>query len=381
MIRRPRGAVAHGRPRGLLPSRAMRALTIVLLVALVLPACAHRTVNETVVDRYGLEIRLRSRKPLFGGKPEARGFDHPVEISPLRLQTILGGIQVDMRPSDSSTIRERDYAIPRKLLPVIADGLSEAFAQAGPDQELVVMALRKQMQKGIFNRKYLTSFVTWIQDGELYVDLARLDWKTDLHPEDNKFRARERLPAPEVGEIVMPFTAVPDERYQVVGRQTVKTDWRSAAFGGMAIEKEVMGTRVGADDGEPTSDPTGAAAEAAEAATGEAAIAAGAAGTTDAGAAAGATAAGTAAAEAGVAGAAGSPTGGAAGVAPGAAGAASAEAGPTTGDAPDRSTDALRGLSADDLRRLADLEEARAAGRIDDSEYEVQRRAILDGGR
>jgi hypothetical protein len=360
----------------------MRALTIVLLAALVLPACTHRTVSETVVDRYGLEIRLRSRKPLFGGKPEARGFDHPVEISPLRLQTILGGIQVDMRPSDSSTIRERDYAIPRKLLPVIADGLSEAFAQAGPDQELVVMALRKQMQKGIFNRKYLTSFVTWIQDGELYVDLARLDWKTDLHPEDNKFRARDRVPVPEVGEIVMPFTAVPDEHYQVVARQTVKAEWRSAAFGGMAIEKEVMGTRAGADDGEATSDAAGAPADdAAEAATGEAAMAAGAATTaSDAAAAAGATAAGAGAAEAGAAGSAASPSGDAAAAATGGAGVAGAVSGPTAGDAPGSATDALRGLSADDLRQLADLEEARAAGRIDDSEYEVRRRAILNGG-
>ena len=63
-----------------------------------------------------------------------------------------------------------------------------------------------------------------------------------------------------------------------------------------------------------------------------------------------------------------------------AAAAASASAPAAAAEAPSQ-PDALRGLDADDLRGLADLEEARAAGRLDAASYEQQRRAILEGER
>lgn len=302
-----------------------------VLVAGVLPACGTRSVNETVVETYDLEIRLRSEKPAFGFKTIARGFGQPVEISPARLESILGGIQIDLRPSEKSALRERRYAIPRKVLPEIARGLSGAFAEAGPDQEIVVLALRKQMQKGFFNRKYLTSFVTWVENGALVVQLSRIDWKTEQH------RKRDKLPTPAVGDFVMPFSTVASGAYTKAGRQGVTVDWRSDAFGTETIEQNVAGQRTGAD----------ALAD-------------------DAPDAGGSTAAGSAEA---------APS------AAGTAGAAGAEAQVEATREAEESTDALRGLTADHLRRLADLEDARASGRIDASEYEVQRRAILDSTR
>lgn len=338
----------------------MRALTLALLALLLLPACATRTVNDTVVDEYGLEIRLRSQRPWFGATPVPRGFDHPARLSPARLETILGGIQIDMRESEDSAIRERGYAIPRKILPDVADGLSRAFAAAGPDQEIVVMALQKRMQKGIFNRKYLTSFVTWIEGEDLVVQLSRLDWKTDQH------RVGDRLPVPEVGEYVMPFETVPSELYAVAGRQGVRVAWQSPAFGAETIQENVAGTRAGADALADEDGSAGAAAEGLEA------------GATGGAAAAPASDPAAGAAEAAFPGAAG--TGNA--TASDAASDTTADAASDTStDAAGGDEDALRGLTADDLRKLADLEEARAAGRIDRAEYEMQRRAILEGVR
>jgi hypothetical protein len=350
----------------------MRALTLALTALLLLPACATRTVNDTVVDEYGLEIRLRSQRPWLGGTPVPRGFAHPARISPARLETILGGIQIDMRESEDSAIRERRYAIPRKILPDVADGLSHAFAEAGPDQEIVVMALQKRMQKGIFNRKYLTSFVTWIEGDDLVVQLSRLDWKTDQH------RVGDRLPVPEVGEYVMPFTTVPNELYAVAGRQGVRVAWQSPVFGAETIEENVAGTRAGAD---ALADEDGSAAPLAEGGEAGATSGAAAAPASDPGA----DAAGAAVPGAAGAGDANSPDSTASTTSGTTAGATSDTGSDATSDtatgAAGGDGDALRGLTADDLRELADLEEARAAGRIDRAEYELQRQAILEGVR
>ncbi len=366
----------------------MRALALTLLVALALPACATRSVNQTVVNTYDLEVMLRSEKPAFGFKTLPRGYAQPVEISAARLQAILGGIQIDLRPSEKSAIRERRYAIPRKILSNVAEGLSTGLAEAGPDQQIVVLALRKQMQKGFFNRKYLTSFVAWVEGDQLVVQLSRIDWKTDQH------RIGDKLPTPRVGEFVMPFTTVGNELYATAGRQGVEVDWRNREFGGKTIEENVAGRRTGAapiaapatpaEPAEQSDASAGAAAASSEGAAAEAAATGGAA--TDVAAPAASSGAGAAPAAAASEGAAPAAVTGA-GAAPAAvtgegvaAAAAASEAAPAAAEAPSQ-PDALRGLDADDLRGLADLEEARAAGRLDAASYEQQRRAILEGER
>ncbi len=329
-------------PGRLLRWRPMRALCLVLLALIWLPACATRTSNHTVVENYVVQIDLRSQKPLFGFKTLPRGFDQPIEISPARIEAILAGIQIDIRPEDDSPIRERRYAIPRKILPKVADGLSKAFAEAGPDQELVVLALRKQMQKGFFNRKYLTSFVAYVEGGELFIHLSRVDWKTEEQ------RARAKLPYPEVDEVVMPFATVSTELYTTVGQQAVKVDWQSEAFGEAAIQQNIAGGRSGAA---PDESPEAGVTDSATTAPSEVDGAAPTAASSGAAATSGATTVAT------------------------------PESGAATGAAADvgASPDTLRGLTPDILRRLADLEESRVAGRVDAIEYEMRRREILDG--
>jgi len=319
----------------------MRALCLVLLTLVWLPACATRSSNHTVVENHVVQVDLRSQKPLFGFRTLPRGFDQPITISPARMEAVLAGIQIDIRPSDDSAIRERRYAIPRKILPKVADAMSRAFAEADPDQELVVLALRKQMQKGFFNRKYLTSLIAYVEGGELYIHLSRVDWKTEEHRRGNK------LPYPQIGKVVMPFATVPTELYATVGQQAVKVDWQSDAFGPAAIEENVAGGRSGAapdesdDPGvvDPASAENGPIDEAPDAPT---------------------------------------PATGAAAAA-GAAGTTTVVVEEVVEEEAVSSPDTLRGLTPDTLRRLADLEEDRVAGRVDVVEYELRRRAILDG--
>jgi hypothetical protein len=193
------------------------------LAALLVSGCASRSNYKGVKTGYGLEVLLRNYKPMFG-KPEARGFQHPLRIETPRLIKILSMIEVDMRPSKDSAIRERRVAISSHIVNKMADGLSDALQHASPDQEAVVMALEKHSQHVVFARKTLTSFTAYVKDDYLYVYFSRIDWNAE------QLRATDRMPRPKPGENVMAFNTVPNELFLEAGPQGVKVDWRSKAF-------------------------------------------------------------------------------------------------------------------------------------------------------
>ena len=196
-----------------------------------MPGCATRSVQQTVVDGYGLTIKLRSQAKPFG-ETTARGFEQPSVILPARLALILGGIEIDVREDADSPTRERRPAVPARILKPISEGLAKAFTEASADQEVVVLALRKQLQHGVFHRKFLTSFVTYLKDGEIHVFFSRVDWPVDAK------RAGDRLPEPSPNDRVMPITSVGNATYKKVGAQGVRATWRSPAFGPVAPEDE-----------------------------------------------------------------------------------------------------------------------------------------------
>ncbi|MCH2188120.1 hypothetical protein MK280_19885 [Myxococcota bacterium] len=367
--------------RSLLSSSVMRPYLLACLIFALLPACATRTASTTVINQQGLEIRLRSEKPTLGFKTIPRGFNQPIQISPARLQAILSGIQVDERPSRKSTIRERRFAISRKLLPKIADGLAKAYAEAGPNQEIVVLALEKRMHNFVFTRKFLTSFVTWVEGDEMVVDLSRLGWEANERRAKDKMEpARYDLPTPIVGEIVMPFNTVDDGPYHANGPQGVKVSWRDSDFGAESIEKNVAGHRTSAEP--PAEAPEAEAEEAtskqndlagAEAAPSAATVA----GASTVTPAAAVTSDATAASALGPSTVQSSETLSAGETAGSVSAVAATPASTATSEVKSKQGDALRGLSAQDLRELADLEEARSLGQITIEQYEARRNELL----
>ena len=91
----------------------------------------------------------------------------------------LGGhIELDEEP-ETAALREgkeegeRRPAIPTETLYTIAEGVSSALAKAGPDQELAVLSIRNQKHFGLFDRNFLTSFVTYVKGEQLSVDRDR----------------------------------------------------------------------------------------------------------------------------------------------------------------------------------------------------------------
>ncbi len=290
------------------PMRRAIVLALGLTIALSAAACTTRTVNDPIIDRHGLEVRLRAQKKLLGSRID-RGFQHPTIIAPERLANILRAIEVDVPKEKDSLIRERRPAISEELLPRISEGLSEAFAQAEGSQEIVVLALRKQASTGIFTRKFLTSFIAYMRDDRLYLLLSRLDWPTELRKRQVGVGQEEYIPEPWADEHPMNFTVVVNQHYRAAGRQGVEVRWRDPIFSRAltlpgAVDRELGRKEILGSEPVPE-------AELREA--------------------------------------------------------------PTSGDrAP-----SIEGLSADSLRKLADLEDARAAGEITEGEYLRERDRLM----
>jgi len=197
--------------------RAARLLLLGLL-ALAPSACITRPIRQDVYSKGTVEVYLRSEKR--GLSLVKKGYDHPLTIAPVRVAHILS--RLDMRPS-SGKAKERLPAIPTDLLYSIADGVSQAFGDAGPDQDVVVMAIRREKRWGIFEHKYLTSFVAYARDGRVYLHLNRSEWEIPKRRED-------RLPEPSVGDHPMSFHLYPSYAMVLVDPQSVAVDWQDPIF-------------------------------------------------------------------------------------------------------------------------------------------------------
>jgi len=205
-----------------MPRRSFRNATVLaLLVAAVTASsgCFTRTLRTTLYENSSMRIVLRSQSK--GGTSIARGYDHPAAIAPVRLAHILSRIDVRTEAKQGA---ERSPAIPTEALYSLADQLAKAFGEANPDQEIVVYSIRRTKRFGVFDRRYLTSFVTYMLNDQLYVHLSRTDWEI---PKSGK---SERLPEPHVGDYVMKFRVVPSTGMSQVDGQSVAVDWRDPVF-------------------------------------------------------------------------------------------------------------------------------------------------------
>ncbi|MCH2172659.1 hypothetical protein MK489_17930 [Myxococcota bacterium] len=196
-----------------------RSLAIPLGIALLTTACGTRTVTEKVYEHNRIQISLRTEKQ--GGEPVDRGFNQPAVISVARLVHILASI--DLRSEEKGNI-QRYPAIPSEILYPLAEGLAQVLGQASPADEIAVVAIRKEKRLGIFDRLYLTSFVTYVRGEQLDIHLNRSDWEI---PKEGKKR---RIPEPEVGAHPMKFSIIATRGMALLGRQSVAVDWRSPVF-------------------------------------------------------------------------------------------------------------------------------------------------------
>lgn len=199
-----------------------RLVLTALLASLLLGSavgCATREVNDTVFDRQGVTVYLRQYKKGF--TPVGRGFEHPIRISTQRLENILGAIEIRGREEELAGLRA---AFEPSELPKVAEGLATGLSKASHNQEVAVRAVRKQLQKVIFDRKYLTSFVAYVENGLLYLHMSRVDWKI---PER---QTKTKLPLPRVNEHPMKFKVEPWQGMYQEGLYAVGVEWQNPVF-------------------------------------------------------------------------------------------------------------------------------------------------------
>jgi len=192
-------------------------LVATLLVSSAL-GCGTRMSTDRVYAKRGIELTLR--KQMRGFDEVERGFEHPTVISRERMANILTAIDVEMKEKKKPYQRN---AISADLLRPIAAALSDGLEKAGPNEEVVVNAVRRVEMHGIFNRKYLTSLVAYEKDGALFLYISRIDWEIPKHREDN-------LPLPVAGERVMDFRSIASKRIYPVGQQGYSIAWRDDLF-------------------------------------------------------------------------------------------------------------------------------------------------------
>lgn len=193
-----------------------RALLIPLLATLLATGCITRSVKEPVFEQDQTNVFLRSQKK--GGETVPKGFGHPLPISTARMAHILS--RIDYRGGDDG---ERQPVIPLDTLYVIAEGMSKAFGKAKPDQEVVVMSIRRGKHWGIFDRDYLTSLLAYLKDDLLYIQISRADWEVPTN-------LKTQLPEPHEGEEVMKFRLLPSEGMTLASAQSVVVSWRDPIY-------------------------------------------------------------------------------------------------------------------------------------------------------
>jgi hypothetical protein len=238
------------------PRSGLAALSLLLLAT----ACA-TPVKEKVFNEGGVNVFLRSEKTWQFGTLIEKDYDHPVTIAPVRVAHILARI-------DARLAGKREPAIPTDLLYPVAEGVSRAFSRAGAEQEVVVMANRKQRSLGIFDHDYLTSFVAYVKGNQLFVCMSRIEWEVPA-------KDRDSPPEPKIGEQRMAFRLYPGQAMELVDKQTVAVNWRDDIFAHatrtkvlptgkvirktILLESDVEEPPPGGGEAEPTSPPIPAA--------------------------------------------------------------------------------------------------------------------------
>lgn len=204
-------------------SRARRGkLVALMLVALIgaLPGCAARSVRHSVLKRPSIEVDLVRQVKIFSVEPQ--GYEHPAIISTQRLAHILGAIEIETMAAGKGTIRQPAFA--PGLIEPTAEALAQAFAEASPDEAVGVKLIRKEARIGIFNKKFLTTFLAYFDDGHLYLLLRRVDWPIKESDE------RKPWPEPIRDRKVMNFRVVSGDPIYFAGVQDLEIDWQNEAF-------------------------------------------------------------------------------------------------------------------------------------------------------
>jgi len=184
--------------------------------SLVLAGCfGPRYVRETYYENRDVTITLRARQDV------AAAYDHPAQISAVRLSHILASL--DVRFADQEEKNARTPVVPLEAIYPLGELVSGALAKATPDQEVVVSAQTRSRKLKIFTEKSLTQFVTYMKNDQLVFHVARVDEPVSKNPND-------RITEPRLGEAYQDFKVIRSRSIVPIGPQSVAVEWRDPEF-------------------------------------------------------------------------------------------------------------------------------------------------------
>lgn len=201
--------------------RVAAILLLAVLLGGLLGGCAARPRRHRIMDQRVIKVDLVREVKGFRTLP--KGYEHPAIISAERAKHVLGAIDIETRDGKAGGVI-RQPAIHPDILQPAAEALSKAFAEVGPDEEVGLMAIRKEKRLGILHKKYLTTFLAYMQDGQLYLLLRRVDWEIPRSKE------QDPQPRPSRGRQPMDFRVVSGDHIFYVGTQALEIDWQNRVF-------------------------------------------------------------------------------------------------------------------------------------------------------
>ncbi len=212
----------------------MRPAVLLLLCALLLAptACFKRPVYRDAFDQDRTSVRLR--REVKGFSTVEQGYQHPFAISRSRAAHILSRLDLRVKHKNET---KRVPAIPTEALYLIGEGMSQAFAEAKPDEQVVVMSIRRQRRLGVFDRKYLTSLIAYRQDDQLYIHMGLSDWEIPARVE------ARGLPVPELGGSGK-GRLITSEGMTLIDDRVAAVDWSDAIFAKPTRTHVTAGGRV-----------------------------------------------------------------------------------------------------------------------------------------
>jgi hypothetical protein len=143
-----------------------------------------------------------------------------VTIAPVRLSHILARIDIRL------AVKEGQQRVPGfhiDSLEMTSQALAQGLREAGPKQRVVVYSIRNEKRFGIFDKKFLTSFIAYVFKDNLFLHLSRSDWEIPT-------RQKDRLPAPKIGKFPSKFRILPGTAMKMVDEQSLAIAWRNDIF-------------------------------------------------------------------------------------------------------------------------------------------------------
>jgi hypothetical protein len=193
-----------------------------LAAALLLPACGPKLVRVPVYTSPSGSVSVLQRHLEEDGEPVARGWQHPAVISDVRLAHILAQLSYEDDQDRPQPVFRSEHVYD------LAQGMTGAFANAGPDQEIVASAYSVDRRFGIFTIEKVTSIRAHFETDLLLIEFFALEHALE---KDRGGRTERRFEAPaELPESRLPVKLVAGHAITPQRGRGFQVAWRDPVF-------------------------------------------------------------------------------------------------------------------------------------------------------